>query len=425
MPAPGPLRRHADNPCRFADPTGRAVFLTGSHHWDSLQENAERPGGFDFALYLDRLTRWGHSFIRLWTHEAWTHSVSPQPWSRRGPGLAADGRPRFDLERPDGAYFQRLRERVAAAGERGLYVSVMLFNGWSIHDNGEGNPWPNHPFQRTNNVNHVDGDPAGVGDGRLVHTLQDPRITRLQEAYVERVVVALADQPHVLWEIANESPGESRAWQRHMMAHLRALERGRALAHPVGMTFAWPGGSNQDLFGSSADWVSPGRRGGWMESPPPAAGDKVVLVDTDHLWGIGGDRAWVWKTVLRGHQPIFMDPLDDDPQREATRRAMGAARRVAERLDLAEFRPAPRAASSGYCMVRQLPGGEALLAYFPPRRWPSFGGWLEPEIPGEIEIEWLDVDTGAVLRQEAAPASRRQRLRVAARAEALVLARRR
>ena len=33
-------------------------------------------------------------------------------------------------------YFDRLRSRVIAAGECGIYVSVMLFQGWSIESKG-------------------------------------------------------------------------------------------------------------------------------------------------------------------------------------------------------------------------------------------------------------------------------------------------
>ncbi len=42
--------------------------------------------------------------------------------------------------------------------------------------------------------------------------------------------------------------------------------------------------------------------------PPSADGKKVVLPDTDHLWGHGGNYKWVWKCFLRGLNPIFMDP---------------------------------------------------------------------------------------------------------------------
>ena len=233
-----PLRRHPSNPRYFADAAGRAVYLTGSHHWDNLIDNGERPGGFDFERYLDRLEAWGHNFIRLWAHEAWTHDLHPRPYLRTGPGTALDGGPRFDLTRFDPEYFARLRERVARAGERGFQVSVMLFNGWSIHDNGEGNPWDRHPFHRGNNVNAIDGDPGGRGHGADLHTLRIPAVTRLQEAYAAKLVETVGDLDHVLWEISNESPGGSRDWQRFLAGHLRRLDAGR---HPIGLFEPSPG----------------------------------------------------------------------------------------------------------------------------------------------------------------------------------------
>ncbi len=332
------LTVHPENPRYFQDGLGRLVYLTGSHHWDVLVDNAERaehPGGFDFEGYLDRLESWGHNFFRLWTHEAWTHEVRPLPYPRTGPGRALDGGLRYDLTRFDPDYFERLRSRVVRAGERGFYVAVMLFNGWSIHDKGEGNPWFRHPFHRANNVNSIDGDPGRTGEGLDVHTLRFPAVTRLQEAYVHKVVDTVGDFDHVLWEISNESPGESRDWQYHLIRHLKALS-----PIPVGMTSCFPRGRNEDLFKSPADWISPNHRGGYKRSPPPADGKKVVLLDTDHLWGIGGGADWVWKSFLAGHHPIYMDPLDDHSEREQARKAMGVTLSLARRFDLAGMVPA-------------------------------------------------------------------------------------
>lgn len=374
------LRRHPDNPRYFCDRAGRLVFLTGSHHWDVLLDilqDAERPG-FDFEGYLDRLVSWGHSFVRLWTHEAWTREVRPLPYPRTGPGTALDGGPRFDLSRFDPEYFERLRHRVIRIGERGLYAGVMLFNGWSIHDKGEGNPWSRHPFNRRNNADGIDGDPDALGHGADVHTLRVPAITRLQEAYVERVVATVGDQEHVLWEISNESPGSSRDWQAHLIRHLRACD---PAGHPIGMTAFFPGGDNEALFRSEADWISPSSHGGWKRSPPVLDGGKVVLVDTDHLWGIGGDRAWVWKTFLRGHQPIYMDPLDDDPVREDARRAMGVVRRLAERIDLARMTPD----SDGYTLRSE----DETLLYLPRGRGRA-------DLAGELDAEWIHPVTGEI-----------------------------
>ena len=66
--------------------------------------------------------------IRLWRWEQFRSQaaggsyhldMSPQPWARTGPGTAKDGKPKFDLERFDEAFFTRLRQRVVEAGEVG------------------------------------------------------------------------------------------------------------------------------------------------------------------------------------------------------------------------------------------------------------------------------------------------------------------
>src|SRR5215217_2827978 len=127
--------------------------------------------------------------------------MSPQPWPRTGPGTAKDGKPRFDLSRFDPAYFGRLRDYVVAAGEAGIYVSVMLFEGFGLHltpppDNVEG-----HPFHAANNVN-------GVGITSIVDYQVLPldlRVQELQEAYIRQVVDTVHDLPNVLYEVANES----------------------------------------------------------------------------------------------------------------------------------------------------------------------------------------------------------------------------
>jgi len=110
--------------------------------------------------------------VRLW---AWEGGVNrsfyePLAYRRTGPGTAQDGKPKFDLRKFDDAYFKRLRERVTASGHRGIYVSVMLFQGWSLYNHGYGNPWTVHSYNRDNNINQINGDPNGDGEGREVAT---------------------------------------------------------------------------------------------------------------------------------------------------------------------------------------------------------------------------------------------------------------
>jgi hypothetical protein len=113
------------------------------------------------------------------------------PFSRTGPGNALDGQPKFDLTKFGQAYFDRLRKRVIEARERGIYVSIMLFNGWSVaHPNGshdEANPWHGHPYNANNNTTDFDGNPNSYDRGIGTHHLAIPAVTSLQEAYVRKV----------------------------------------------------------------------------------------------------------------------------------------------------------------------------------------------------------------------------------------------
>ena len=129
-PPLGPLRVHPDNRRYFTDGRGKAIYLSGAHTWNNLQDlgTNDPPQAFDFPAYLDFLEQHHLNFIRLWRWELTKYVegynqkpfyCTPQPWLRSGPGLALDGKPKFDLTKFDEAYFQRLRSRVEDAGQPG------------------------------------------------------------------------------------------------------------------------------------------------------------------------------------------------------------------------------------------------------------------------------------------------------------------
>jgi hypothetical protein len=393
QPATGPLRACPENPRYFCNPAGEAVYLTGAHNWQSLKDRGESdpPPVFDFDNYLDFLVLHNHNFIRLWTWELPKSEVdysAPAPWLRSGPGLALDGKPRFDLSRFNQAYFDRLRSRIIAAGERDIYVSVMLFEGWAL----QRRQWQGHPFHPQNNIQGIDGDINHDGRGTEVHTLRGPAVTRIQEAYVRKVVDTVNDLDNVLYEIANEAGPYSTAWQYHMIRYVKALEATRLKQHPVGMTFQWKDGTNAALFSSPADWVSPGPEPSpsYMTDPPSLSHHKVILTDTDHLWGIGGDPVWVWKSFTRGLNPLYMDDLQPIPAREAVRLALGHTRAYASRLNLLRMLPRGDLASSGYCLADP---GSAYLAFLPA------GGTVALRLCGtsaDFAVEWFDPQTAEI-----------------------------
>lgn len=394
----GPLRRNPANPRYFTDDSGKAIYLTGSHTWANLVETRVESGtDFPYDEWLDMMQSHNHNFMRLWTwdhpeYAPWTEEkvfFDPMPFARTGPGLAQDGKPKFDLSRYDETFFKRLRERVMQAGERGIYAAVMFFEGWNVKCVSklpQSDPWPSHPFNAANNVNGVNGvngDPNGDGVAD-VYSIESPQVLEFQKAYMRQVIDTVNNLDNVLFEIINEVENTERGfqWSYHMVDFVHDYERTKPKQHPVGMTAEGGSQHNPILFASNADWISPGRgpNSEYKFDPPEGDGSKVILTDTDHLWGHGGTYPWVWKSFLRGLNPIFMDPWwpipghtragyapdvlnqRDYPEWAPIRVAMGQTRQFAERMDLNSMTPRSDLSSSRYCLADS---GRVYLVYVP------------------------------------------------------------
>jgi len=411
----GPLAVSLSNPRYFAKPDGTIVFLTGSHTWCNLMD----CGGtdpitttFDYDAYLDFLTARNHNFFRLWRAENarggedgpnfW---FNPMPYQRSTTCCAFDGGNKFDLNQFNQAYFDRLRQRVIQAGDKGIYVSIMLFDGWSVENKeADHNPWDGHPYKLTNNINNVNGDLNNDNQGSETHTLASSQITALQEAYVRKVIDTVSDLDNVLYEISNESPGNSELWQYHMINYIKSYEAAKPKQHPVGMTVEYPGGSNADLYNSPADWISPAGNGVNIESytPPVATGNKVILADTDHLCGICGNRQWVWKSFTRGENPLFMDVYDPVTTSRGAylpptgnevdiRNNLGYIRSYATRMNLAGMTPQPSLCSTGFCLAK---AGAEYLVYLPS------GTSVTMDLSGaacSFSVEWFNPANGTTV----------------------------
>jgi len=437
----------------------QAVYLTGSHIWHNFHDGMG-PGPdcddatdiLDFDDYLNFLKEHGHNFIRLWRWEQFKSQaaggsfhlcMTPQPWARTGPGEAKDGKPKFDLDSFDQTYFDRLRTRLIAARDEGIYVTVMFFDGWALHlspapDNVEG-----HPFHAANNIN-------GIGITSIVDYQVlplDPRVQAYQEAFIKKVVDTVQDLPNVLYEVANESSGggsvdkqfaealglgdppdwgDSTQWQYWVINTVKQYEQQMGYTkHPIGMTMQFPVPEqtkvNDPLYNSPADWISPGyddeifASGGhpmapgsppsrWFDNPPASDGRKVIITDTDHYAPGQGDALWAWKSFLRGHHPILMDfgiiagvnppePSAGSPgvppyaAFEAARYAMGDTQSYAQKINLIAMEPYTDLSSTGFVLANP---GEEYLVLQPTVTTDPFTVMLKA---GTYAVEWFSVNS--------------------------------
>ncbi|HVG02672.1 MAG TPA: DUF6298 domain-containing protein [Nitrospira sp.] len=379
IPAAGPLRVDSQNPRYFSDTTGKLVYLVGAHTWRNLQDfMSDKEALFDYSGYIRFLDRQHLNFFRLWCQEEalW----SPLPYLRTGPGLALDGKPKFDLSRTNPVFFDRLAARVQEAGEHGIYVAVMLFQGWGVERKSSEraeNPWDFHPFHKDNNVNAVDGDEDGNGEGAETHEMKDAAVTEWQDRYVRHVIDTVNRFDNVLYEIANESTPGSVPWQEHLVQIIHDYEATKPKQHPVWFSAPWHS-READLWASQAEAVTPTLPApytpeyAYRDDPPANDGRKVIINDTDHLWGVGGTEDWVWKSFVRGLNPIYMDPYDPATsaqyyaQVRETRgpvlQALGETKRYADRIPLRRMIPRSELCSSRYCLADP---GQDYLIYMP------------------------------------------------------------
>ena len=191
------------------------------------------------------------------------------------------------------------------------------------------------------------------------------------DAYADHMVDTLNDLDNVLFEAANEGPYWASAWQEHVIDRVHAREAGMAKQHPVGKTsYGYSGvlGTptdtqiNNDLLASHADWVSfAGREGEYTSNVLDAPATKVSILDVDHIVGFVAPSQettfvqWVWKSFLRGHNPLYLTPQTGYPggftNLPSIENALGFARKVANRIDLAHMIPSDGSASTGFALV--------------------------------------------------------------------------
>ena len=427
------LRVCAANPRYFTDNTGKAIYLTGSHTWANFidQGDVNPPPAFEWNKYLDWLQGTGQNYLRLWIREHFLHTCeipSPATWylspesmyKRSTTSGANDGGNKFNLDSLDSTWFARLRQRCIDAGNQGIYVDITLFDGWSVWNRNAFNVFDYHPYSSNNNVNGVNGDPDGDHNGN-VHTV-NAAWNNYQFKYIKRLIDEVNDLDNILYEIGNEcsmpSASQTDPWIRMMIDTIHAYELRKPKQHPVGYTGDW---TIPNSFMTSADNHSEfiafaaGNNGNAYETDPPAAdGSKVVIMDTDHLWGVpdgsgDGSRTWIWKSFTRGLNVNSMDPWNsasygnfagthfDTTQTwwRSFRINLGYANTYARKMNLTVMIPQGSLSSTTYCLANPSAINAEYLIYSP-----ASVGTITVDVSAatdSLNVEWFNPATGVYI----------------------------
>ena len=427
------LLQPSSNSSYFADQTGNAVLLVGSHTWFNVQNWSacrstlrNAPNITNFDAYLDYLVARGHNFTRLWVWEnaRWDWNdcdtkITPELYPRSATAGATAGGNKFDLSRVSTNYLDELEGRVSKAYTKDIYVSVMFFQGLSVGSwNGLGGAvspdsmWKGHPYYSGNNVSSVDG---GSENGWTTQTCttgscaSDP-VLITQQAYVSAVVNRLSRYPNVIWEIGNEtnpgsqletppgngsnSPWQGYTWQYYWVDYIHSYERSHAyLRHPVWITPIYNGYYTQpmtNMTNSNAEAVAPSGPY-WATDPPVNTFKRIVIADSDHVDMDSMSPMVVFKQFTRGYNIAIMD--DMGAGLEASRMAAGDVRAYSVRMNLKRAVPwdnriaGAGKCSTGYCLVDD---GTTYLQLYP-----AGGSGSLTTAAGTYNCEWWNVNTRA------------------------------
>lgn len=196
-----PIGLHPENPHYFLFRGQPAVLVTSGEHYGAVL-NLD----FDYETYLETLEEDGLNLTRLFTGvyvESWGegwNTLNPAPgrylapWARSDTPGYADGGNKFDLDTWDEAYFERLRNFAAEAGQRNIVVEVVLFCVY-YHDD----QWNLSPLNARNNINGI-----GTGERHEVFNENDAAMMAVQDRMVRKIVSELKDFDNVYFELCNE-----------------------------------------------------------------------------------------------------------------------------------------------------------------------------------------------------------------------------
>jgi hypothetical protein len=235
-----PIMLHSQNPHYFLFRGEPTILITSGEHYGAVL-NLD----FDYVKYLDEIQSCGLNATRTFSGvycESPTsfnivrNTLAPAPnkficpWARSSEAGYANGGNKFDLNKWDNAYFERLKDFVSQAQRRGIVVEMVLFCPYYGDEQ-----WDLSPIKITNNIN-------GIGDMLRTDSLTSKNcdMVAVHEKMVRKIVTELKDFDNLYYEICNEPyfGGVTLEWQYYIASVIVDAEKDFPYKHLIAQNIA-------------------------------------------------------------------------------------------------------------------------------------------------------------------------------------------
>ena len=209
-----PISVYPPNPHYFQYKGKPVLLISSDHHYGAIIDR-----DFDFVKFLNYMAEHGMNLTRIYPGGYFevpdefikNNPLGPLPgrqilpWAKSTeagahPDLAEAGQPsyKFDLDKWNPEYFDRLKAFVTLAHQKDIIVEVAFFN--AMYEVS----WPVMPLYHGNNINNVGN--YEQKDWPLFTTV-DPRnadVIKRQQAYVAKITRELNGYDNVIYDICDE-----------------------------------------------------------------------------------------------------------------------------------------------------------------------------------------------------------------------------
>jgi hypothetical protein len=202
------------NPHYFSYKDKPIVLITSDHHYGAVIDK-----DFDYVKFLDYLALNGMNLTRIYPGAMFEptdkylpgNPLGPRPgrqllpWARSSqaganPLLTESGQPsyKYDLDKWNQDYFDRLNDFVECARGKGIIVEIPFFNGMY------NDCWPLMAMYHENNIQNV-GQYEDKECGLFTSTdVRNQDVINYQKAYIKKIATELNEFDNLIYDICDE-----------------------------------------------------------------------------------------------------------------------------------------------------------------------------------------------------------------------------